>query len=57
MQCDFEPTTWRVCWESVAADRPAAEVAAEFGVSVDVVYSANYRVIRRLRSELAGLWE
>jgi RNA polymerase sigma-70 factor (ECF subfamily) len=54
MQSDFEPTTWRACWEHVAADRPAAEVAAELGVSVGVVYSASYRVIRRLRHELAG---
>jgi RNA polymerase sigma-70 factor (ECF subfamily) len=57
MQSDFEPTTWRACWESVAAGRPAAEVAAELGVSVEVVYSASYRVIRRLRHELAGAWD
>ena len=56
MQTDFEPTTWRACWERVVADRPAAEVAAELGVGVEVVYSATYRVIRRLRSELAGAW-
>jgi hypothetical protein len=43
--------------ESVAADRPAAEVAAELGVRVEVVYSATYRVIRRLRRELAGAWD
>jgi RNA polymerase sigma-70 factor (ECF subfamily) len=54
MQTDFEPTTWRACWERVVAGRPAAEVAAELGVAVEVVYSATYRVIRRLRSELAG---
>ena len=57
MQSDFEPTTWRACWEHVAVDRPAAEVAAELGVSVDVVYAASYRVIRRLRAELAGAWK
>ena len=57
MQSDFEPTTWRACWETVAAGRPAAEVAAELGVSVDVVYSAAYRVIRRLRRELVGAWD
>jgi len=57
MQTDFEPTTWRACWETVAADRPAGEVAAELGVSVEVVYAAGYRVIRRLRRELAGGWE
>ena len=56
MQSDFEPTTWRACWENVAADRPAADVAAELGISVDVVYAASYRVIRRLRTELAGMW-
>jgi RNA polymerase sigma-70 factor (ECF subfamily) len=54
MQSDFEPTTWRACWEAVACGRRAAEVAAELGVSVEVVYSASYRVLRRLRSELAG---
>jgi RNA polymerase sigma-70 factor, ECF subfamily len=56
MQTDFEPTTWRACWERVVAGRPAAEVAANLGVGVEVVYSATYRVIRRLRSELAGAW-
>ena len=56
MRSDFEPTTWRACWEHVAAGRPAAEVAAELGVSVDVVYAASCRVIRRLRGELDGLW-
>jgi RNA polymerase sigma-70 factor (ECF subfamily) len=56
MKTDFEPTTWRACWEAVACDRAAVEVAAELGVSVDVVYSASYRVIRRLRNELTGTW-
>ena len=56
MRTDFEPATWRACWERVVAGRPAAEVAAELGVSVAVVHSATYRVIRRLRSELADPW-
>ena len=56
MQTDFAPTTWRACWERVVADRPAADVAAELGVRVAVVYAATYRVIRRLRRELAGAW-
>jgi RNA polymerase sigma-70 factor (ECF subfamily) len=55
MQREFEPTTWKACWELVVADRPAAEVAAELGVSVAVVYGAKSRVLRRLREELAGL--
>jgi RNA polymerase sigma-70 factor (ECF subfamily) len=55
MQAEFEPTTWRACFEFVVSGRPAAEVAAELGVRVDVVYSAKSRVLRRLRQELEGL--
>jgi RNA polymerase sigma-70 factor (ECF subfamily) len=57
MQTDFEPTTWKACWESVVAGRAAADVAAELNVSVEVVYGAKSRVLRRLREELAGLWD
>lgn len=55
MQSEFEPTTWKACWEVVVSSRRAAEVAAELGVSIDVVYSAKSRVLRRLREELDGL--
>jgi len=57
MQTDFEPSTWRACWESVAQGRPAAEVAEELGISVAAVYIARSRVLRRLREELWGLLE
>lgn len=57
MQSDFEPTTWKACWEFVVSDRPAVEVAAELNVSVEVVYGAKSRVLSRLRQELDGLWE
>ena len=55
MQSEFEPATWKACWETTVSGRPAAEVAAELGVSVDVVYGAKSRVLRRLRQELSGL--
>jgi RNA polymerase sigma-70 factor (ECF subfamily) len=55
MERDFEPLTWKACWENVVAGRPAAEVAAELDVNVDVIYSAKSRVLRRLRQELQGL--
>lgn len=57
MKADFQPTTWQACWEHVALGRPAAEVAAELGLSVKAVYLARARVLRRLREELAGLWD
>jgi RNA polymerase sigma-70 factor (ECF subfamily) len=55
MQAEFEPNTWQACWEATVSGRPAAEIAAELGVSVSVVYSAKSRVLSRLRQELAGL--
>jgi RNA polymerase sigma-70 factor (ECF subfamily) len=57
MQTDFAPTTWKACWEHVVADRPAAEVAAELGISENAVYVAKSRVLRRLREELAEIWD
>ncbi len=55
MQTDFQPTTWRACWEHAVVGRPAAEVAAELGLSVNAVYAAAFRVLGRLRQELRGL--
>src|SRR4051794_11909907 len=38
MQAEFQPVTWQACWEFVVRDRPAAEVAAELGITVNAVY-------------------
>jgi RNA polymerase sigma-70 factor (ECF subfamily) len=55
MQQEFQPTTWQACWEHVVQGRPAEEVAAEVGISVNAVYLAKSRVLRKLRRELDGL--
>jgi RNA polymerase sigma-70 factor (ECF subfamily) len=55
MSSDFEPATWKACWETVVGGRSAAEVAAELGVSVNAVYLAKSRVLGRLRRDLEGL--
>jgi len=55
MQREFEPSTWKACWETAFHGRPAAEVAAELGLSLGAVYVARSRVLRRLRQELQGL--
>jgi RNA polymerase sigma-70 factor (ECF subfamily) len=55
MRADFQPTTWQACWEHLVEGRPAAEVAAHLGLTVDAVYAAKSRVLRRLRQELDGL--
>jgi RNA polymerase sigma-70 factor (ECF subfamily) len=55
LRADFQPTTWQAFWECVACDRPAAEVAAELGLSLEAIYAARSRILRRLREELRGL--
>jgi len=57
LQPEFEPTTWKACWEFVVQERPAAEVARELKISVNAVYLAKGRVLRRLRTELQGLFD
>jgi RNA polymerase sigma-70 factor (ECF subfamily) len=55
MQREFRPATWKACWEQVVNGRPASEVAAELGLTVNAVYVARSRVLRRLREYLDEL--
>ena len=57
IRAEFEPKTWRSCWESVVVGRPTAEIAAELGITENAVYIAKHRVLRRLRQELEGMLE
>jgi RNA polymerase sigma-70 factor, ECF subfamily len=57
MQAEFQPTTWKACWEFVVQGRSALEIATELGISENAVFIAKYRVIQRLRQELEGLLE
>lgn len=55
MSADFKPATWQACWETVVCGRAAAEVATELSITVNAVYLAKSRVLRRLRQDLDGL--
>lgn len=55
MQFEFEPTTWQACWQTTVEDRPASDVAAELKITLNAVYVARSRVLRRLREELRDL--
>ena len=55
MRADFQAATWKAFWEYVVVGRPAPEVAAELGITVNAVHLAKSRVLRRLRHELQGL--
>ena len=52
VQADFEPATWNAWSGFVVEGRPAKEVAAELGLSVNAVYLAKGRVLARVREEL-----
>jgi RNA polymerase sigma-70 factor, ECF subfamily len=55
MQREFQPTTWKACWELVVQGRSASDVAAELNMTVGAVRAAKFRVLSRLRQELEGL--
>jgi RNA polymerase sigma-70 factor (ECF subfamily) len=57
MKADFDQDTWQAVWENVVKERSAADVARQFGRSVEAIYAARYRILRRLREERAGLLE
>jgi RNA polymerase sigma-70 factor (ECF subfamily) len=57
MQAEFQPSTWKACWAQVVEQKPAALVASELGLTVGAVRAAKFRVLCRLRQELAGLLE
>jgi hypothetical protein len=55
MRRGFEERTSKSCWETVAAGRYAADVAAELGPNIGAVYAANLRILNRLWREMQGL--
>ena len=55
IQQDFEDCTWRAFWGVVIDGRSATAVALDLGVSVNVVYLAKSRVLKRLREEFTVL--
>jgi RNA polymerase sigma-70 factor (ECF subfamily) len=55
MRSDFEDATWQACWGHVVEGRDASDVARGLGMTVNAVYLAKSRVLRRLRQELEGL--
>jgi RNA polymerase sigma-70 factor, ECF subfamily len=52
LKVEFQETTWQAFWRVVIEDRPPADVAAELGLTMNAVYLAKSRILRRLREEL-----
>lgn len=55
IQDEFEERTWKAFWAVAIDGRSPADVADELGMSVNAVYIAKTRVLRRLREELGDL--
>ncbi len=55
LQADFQPSTWKACWECLVDGKTADQVAKELGTTTNAVYLAKSRVLRRLHQELKGL--
>ncbi|MFO0952741.1 MAG: sigma-70 family RNA polymerase sigma factor [Isosphaeraceae bacterium] len=55
IRLEFQPATWRAFEATVRDGRPAADVAAEMGSSVNAVLLAKSRILKRLRQLGAGL--
>lgn len=52
---DFQEPTWKAFWFTVVNGRSPGDVAQELGTSLNSVYLAKSRVLRRLRTEFAEL--
>ena len=52
---EFAANTYRAFWRTAIDGQKAAAVADELDMSVPAVSQAKYRVLRRLRQELAGM--
>ena len=51
MQAELPEVEWRACQEYLVRGRPAGDVAAELGLTVNQVYLAKSRILRRLRRD------
>ncbi len=49
---EFELTTWQAFWQVVCEEKVPADVANNLGISINAVYLAKSRVLRRLRETL-----
>lgn len=57
LQAEFEPSTYRAFWRMAVDGQSAAAVAQELNLSRQAVRQAKYRVLKRLRAELAAAGE
>ena len=55
IRVDFEPRTWDAFWRTTVDEQPPVDVADDLQMSVAAVYTAESRVLRRLRQVMGEL--
>lgn len=55
VRAEFENRSWEAFQRVVVEGQSPAQIAADLGMSIQAVYKAKSRVLRRLRQELDGL--
>lgn len=55
VRAEFENRTWEAFWRATVDGQTAAHIAEDLGMTVNAVYKAKSRVLRRLRRELGEL--
>ena len=53
----FGEETWQAAWQSTVMNQSAKEISEQLGISVNAVYLAKGRVMKKLRQQLEGLWD
>jgi RNA polymerase sigma-70 factor (ECF subfamily) len=55
IQPEFEERTWQAFWRLTVDSQGAATVGQELGMAANAVHQAKFRVLKRLREEMAAL--
>ncbi len=55
VRAEFEDHTWQAFWRVAVDGQPPAAVAEELSTTIQAVYKAKSRVLRRVRQEFAEL--
>ena len=55
VRAEFENRAWGAFWRTAVEGQAPADVAEDLGMSVQAVYKAKSRVLRRLREELGDV--
>lgn len=54
---DYDEKNWSAFWKMTIDGHSAAEVGQELGLTANAVHQAKFRILKRLRQEMAGLME